>query len=286
MAVRVHTGRTGAVALIVVSMLIAGAMPDAWGAAAVVAKKTGAPTCDRAAFRMVLDVGHTAQVPGARSARAVPEYHYNLRLAKEIEQALRDAGFARTALLITATPPREGLFERAERANKLSADLFLSIHHDSVPNALLEKWEFEGEEYAFSDRFKGHSLYVAFDNADRKGSIQFARLLGLQLKARGLQFTPHYTDPIMGSRRREWVDSTVGVYRYDALIVLKHTQMPAVLLEAGSIINRDEELLLRSPAHRALITASVAEAVERFCAIRMPLRRPAAVRQVAPAKRP
>jgi N-acetylmuramoyl-L-alanine amidase len=43
--------------------------------------------------------------------------------------------------------------------------------------------------------------------------------------------------------------------------------MPAVLLEAGSIINRDEELLLRSPAHRALITASVTEAVERFCAL-------------------
>jgi N-acetylmuramoyl-L-alanine amidase len=62
--------------------------------------------------------------------------------------------------------------------------------------------------------------------------------------------------------------------------------MPAVLLEAGLIINRDEELLLRSPEHRSLITAAVAEAVEKFCAARAPLRRPAAAMQASPAKRP
>ena len=33
-------------------------------------------------------------VSGARSARAFPEYEFNLRLAKQIEQALIDAGFA------------------------------------------------------------------------------------------------------------------------------------------------------------------------------------------------
>jgi hypothetical protein len=35
----------------------------------------------------------------------------------------------------------------------------------------------------------------------------------------------------MGDRRRELVDATNGVYRYDQLIVLRTTQMPAVLLE-------------------------------------------------------
>jgi N-acetylmuramoyl-L-alanine amidase len=137
-----------------------------------------------------------------------------------------------------------------------------------VPNAFLEKWEFEGEEYGFSDRFKGHSLFVSFDNPDRKGSLLFARLLGRQLRDRGLQYTPHYTEAIMGARQRQLVDSMAGVYRYDQLVVLKHTRMPAVLLEAGSIINRDEELLLRSPEHRALIGASVTEAVTAFCKLR------------------
>ena len=70
--------------------------------------------------------------------------------------------------------------ERVERANALGADLFLSIHHDSVPDQLLEKWEFEGEQRGFSDRFKGHSIFISDDNSDRAGSLLFARLLGGQ----------------------------------------------------------------------------------------------------------
>src|SRR5213076_1968926 len=118
----------------------------------------------------------------------------------QIEQALIDAGFVRTILLITAEPSRRGLFQRVERANGLAADLLLTIHHDSVPNEFLETWEFEGEEYRFSDRFKGHSIFVSHDNADWRGSLRFGRLLGLSLKARGLQYTPHYTEAFMGNR--------------------------------------------------------------------------------------
>jgi N-acetylmuramoyl-L-alanine amidase len=247
-----------------------GPIHRARGEAKAPAAKASGPTCNRAAFRVVVDVGHTADVPGAKSARAVSEYYFNLRLAKEIDQALIQAGFRRTVLLITTEPPRGGLFQRAERANNMAADLFLSIHHDSVPNAFLEKWEYEGEEYSFSDRFKGHSLFVSFDNPDRKSSLLFARLLGRQLKDRGLQYTPHYTEPFMGHRQRELLDSATGVYRFDELVVLKQTHMPAVLLEAGSIINRDEELLLGTPKHRALITASVTEAVKAFCKLRSP----------------
>jgi hypothetical protein len=66
------------------------------------------------------------------------------------------------------------------------------------------------------------------------------------------------------------VDANVGVYRYDQLIVLKSTRMPAVLLEAGSIINRDEELVMNSPERQSLIGAAVTDAVDGFCAIRRP----------------
>jgi len=47
-------------------------------------------------------------------------------------------------LLVTRGPARPSLFDRVARANRLSADLFVSIHHDSVPDKLLESWEFEG----------------------------------------------------------------------------------------------------------------------------------------------
>ena len=72
----------------------------------------------------------------------------------------------------------------------------------------------------------------------------------------------------MGHRRHELLDTEAGVYRYDQLVVLRKTLMPAVLMEAGSIINRDEELELASPERRALTSAAVAAAVEDFCATR------------------
>jgi N-acetylmuramoyl-L-alanine amidase len=44
--------------------------------------------------------------------------------------------------------------------------------------------------------------------------------------------------------------------------------MPSVLLEAGSIINRDEEVLMGTDEHRLQIAGAVTEAVERFCTLR------------------
>src|SRR5207247_10405953 len=151
--------------------------------------------------------GHTVERHGVLSARGATEYMFNLRLANQIEQRLTDAGFAKTVELITAAPPPRGLLERAARANTLGADLFLSIHHDGVTDQFVERWEYDGRQRAFSDRFKGHSIFVSIDNGNYSGSLRFGRLLGMQLKARGLQYTPHYTEKFMGSRQRKLVDA-------------------------------------------------------------------------------
>ena len=227
-----------------------------------------ASSCNRASFRTVIDVGHTLESPGAMSARGVPEYEFNLKLAKAIEQKLNADGFSRTAMLITAGPSVKGLIARTRNANAAQGDLFLSVHHDSVPEQFKESWEFEGKQYQFSDRFTGHSLFVSLDNAERKASLLFGNLLGKQLKARGLQFTLHYTEAFMGSRRRDLVDPEAGVYRYDKLFVLRGAKMPALLLEAGMIVNREDELVLASPERQTLIAAAVSDAVEKFCDLR------------------
>jgi N-acetylmuramoyl-L-alanine amidase len=234
------------------------------------AAKADGPACNRQGFHVVIDVGHTVEAPGAQSARGQYEYDFNLRLAKRIERKLTEAGFEHATLLITHGKTRKQLFRRVSNASKDSADLFLSIHHDSVPDKFLEKWQFEGEEHIFSDRFKGHSIFVSRGNGSYDASLQFARLLGKELKARGLRYTPHYTEKFMGSRQRQLVDADAGVYRYDQLIVLKNSRIPAALLEAGSIINRDEELAMGTPERQSMISAAVLDAVDAFCAARKP----------------
>lgn len=256
-----------AVPLIAISILGAGSLAARGEDRPPPAAKPAAD-CPHSAFRVVIDVGHTLEVPGAISARGVPEYAFNLQLANDIKRALVDAGFDKTVVLITAAAPPRGLVERALRANAMRADLFLSIHHNSVPDNLLETWEYAGHESHFSDRFQGYSIFVSKDNGDRNGSLGFGRLLGKELQAHGLGYTPHYTLALMGRHRRELVDAEAGVYRFDQLVVLRGTRMPAVLFEAGSIINRQEEPVLASPERRAVTSVAITAAVEDFCTAR------------------
>jgi N-acetylmuramoyl-L-alanine amidase len=253
--------------IVLASILIASG-PRAVSAEEHAKNQAAAATCAPSAFRVVVDVGHTLEVPGAMSARNVPEYAFNLQLAREVKQALVDAGFEQTDLLITAAAPWRGLVERAARANALHANLFISIHHDSVPDKLKHIWEYAGQKNEYNDDYPGYALFISNDNADPAGSLFFGSLLGHELQARGLKYTPHYTDPVMGHRRRILVDAEAGVYRYDQLIVLRQTRMPALLVEAGSIVNRDEELELAKPERRALTSAAIAAAVAEFCAAR------------------
>jgi N-acetylmuramoyl-L-alanine amidase len=225
-------------------------------------------SCTRSTFRVLIDVGHTATSPGADSARGVPEYEFNLKLADVIVQSLREARFGKTVRLVTSGTRLTSLFRRAARADHLQADLFLSIHHDSVPDNLKEPWQYEGKKNYYSDRFSGYAIFVSNDNPDRAGSLAFGHSLGQELQKRGLHYTPHYTLQVMGRFRHELVDPEAGVYRYDHLIVLHNTLMPAVLLEAGSIVNRQEELELATPERRLIVAEAVTAAVEDFCTSR------------------
>src|SRR5215831_8094897 len=75
--------------------------------------------CDPAKFRIVLDVGHTAESEGAISSRNVPEFVFNLRLARRIEEKLKAEGFAETRLLLTEGKAKPSLAKRVAAAKNL-----------------------------------------------------------------------------------------------------------------------------------------------------------------------
>jgi N-acetylmuramoyl-L-alanine amidase len=280
-----------AAGLVAAIFLLAGAGSQAARSEEPPAQPAKESACQRAAYRVVVDVGHTIKIPGADSARGVTEYVFNLELSDAIKRELVAAGFDKTVELITATAPLRGLIERAMRANAMHADLFIAIHHDSVPDQMIETWTYEGKTNHYNDRFSGFAIFVSNNNADRAGSLAFGHLLGKELQGRGLKYTPHYTLPMMGRHRHELVDADAGVYRYDQLGVLRLTAMPAVLLEAGSIVNRDEELELATPERRLLTAQAVVAAVTAFCEARAKpgaehqVKLPAPSRPVPPVRR-
>jgi N-acetylmuramoyl-L-alanine amidase len=252
-------------AIIANSLLIGFLVSEPTRAAAEPRTERKVVACKPEHFKVALDVGHTVENQGATSARGVKEYVFNLRLAKDMEKALKDAGFSQTHLFITSGATKAQLFKRVARANTLGVDLFVSIHHNDVQERYKAKWEHAGESRAYSDQFSGHSLFVSRENPRFADSLAFGRLLGIALKEQGLIYTGHHLEDVPGERR-QLLDPDAGVFRYDKLVVLMHTKVPAVLVEAGIIVNRVEELLLETPEHRARIAQANLSAVSRFCA--------------------
>ncbi len=205
---------------------------------------------DRTAI--AVDVGHFLEKPGAISARGVAEFHYNLQLAREVSESLRRAGHK--TILIGEDGMAENLGSRAPRASGMG--LFISIHHDSVQPRFLAAWEYEGEARNYSDRFSGFSLFVSRLHPDPRASLKCASAIGAALRQAGFTPSRYHADPIVGENR-PFADEENGVHYFDNLAVLKTARVPALLFEAGVIVNRDEELRMRDPAVRGQIAGAI-----------------------------
>jgi N-acetylmuramoyl-L-alanine amidase len=212
-------------------------------------------------FVIAIDIGHSPTNPGATSARGVSEYNFNRNIAVQLLQRLQSEGF-RNTFIITEKQPGMGLFSRASIASA-RADLLLSIHHDSAQPQYLSSWIYNDREYKHSDLFNGYSLFISKKNPQWERGLLFSQLLGDALLQAGIKPTLHHAEPIEGENR-PLLDSARGIYQFDDLILLKRATIPAVLMECGVIVNRQEERRLSDAGYqRALVTAMV-QAIRQY----------------------
>ena len=222
--------------------------------------------CVKDLFPVALDIGHTLEDPGATSARGIPEFAFNMALGRDVERALAASGFPARRIIVSGKG-KDQLSRRVAAAAALSPAVVISIHHDSVQERYLEDWRFAGAARRFSDRFSGFSIFVSRANPHFAESLALARDLGRNLVAAGLRFSPHHAERIKGENR-ETLDGEAGVFEFRNLRVLKQASVPAILFEAGIIVNRAEEMELASPARRQLAAAAIVDAVTDMCARR------------------
>lgn len=220
--------------------------------------------CAPAEFPVAIDVGHDRARPGAISARGIPEFEFNLALARTLLAELVGAGFS-GALLIGESGARIELRERTAIAERAGARVLVSIHHDSVQPRYLEPWTSGGRVREHTTYARGFSLFVSAENRFFAASRDLASRIGSELRATGKRPSVHHGEPIEGEGRQV-IDAANGVYRFDQLVVLRSAAMPAVLLEAGVIKHRDEELVVATPAFQADVAGAIRRALEQACA--------------------
>lgn len=211
---------------------------------------------------VAIDVGHTRASPGAISVFGIPEYEFNLRMAKRLESTLQATGTIQ-AFLIASEKPR-ALPERTRIAASRNADLFVSIHHDSAQDKYLEEREAAGgKTQRYTDKVSGYSIFVSRKNPRYEKSLDLARQIGRAMRRANLKFATHHNEAIAGENR-PIVDPDAGVYAFDDLVVLKTASMPAVLVECGVIVNPEEEKELLTEPRQATITAAIVRGIRDY----------------------
>ncbi|MEO7727984.1 MAG: N-acetylmuramoyl-L-alanine amidase, partial [Burkholderiales bacterium] len=110
-------------------------------------------------------------------------------------------------------------------------------------------------------RIAGFSLFVSRENPAWRQALRCASAIGAALVTAGFQPSLYHADAVLGENR-PFADKANGVHFFDHLAVLRHATMPAVLFEAGVIVNRDEEVVMRDADARARIAGSVAQGID------------------------
>jgi N-acetylmuramoyl-L-alanine amidase len=220
---------------------------------------------------VAIDAGHGGEDPGAIGRRwRTREKDVTLAIAREL------------ARLVNATPGMKGvlirdgdyfveLVRRREKARRLKADVFVSIHADSLPGKRANQVR-GSSVYALSDRGASSALARALaDDANASDWIGGIDPRELDRDVRGL-IGDLTKDAAMADGSRLGADVLSGLrgagplhnerVAHAGFAVLKQP-WPAVLVETAFISNAREEELLRSPAHRRRIAEGIHGGLKR-----------------------
>ncbi len=166
------------------------------------------------------------------------------------------------------------LGERREIARRLKADLFISIHADSAPNADARGASVYTLSEVASDKVAAQ-LAIKENRADILNGVDLGGETGdvssilIDLTQRE---TMNISSAFAGLLQREMADNVLmksGYHRYANLVVLKAPDVPSVLIETGYMSNMDDARLLFSKAGQQRIAVAVRKAIEAHFARRL-----------------
>ncbi len=214
-------------------------------------------------LKIAIDIGHTPKSPGAISARGVSEYLFNKNIATRLHKKLKQDKRFKDSFIINESGENISLSTRAAVATRRGADLLISIHHDSVEPKDLSYWIYQEKIMAHCDKFTGYSIFYSEKNGSPVHSLIFAVVLGSEMLRSGFCPTLHHAEKFTGGDK-DLIDKTRGIYKYNQLVVLKNSTMPAVLFECGIIKSRIDELQLSNSKYQQKLVDTLFRAITKY----------------------
>ncbi len=227
---------------------------------------------------VVIDAGHGGIDPGAISpGSGLREKDVTRRIARAIREALLASGRVRVALT------REDdrflvLQERYGVARKLKADLFISIHCDSVGAPDGSGGASGATVYTLSEVASDKEAARLAARENKADIIQGVNLAGaspdissllIDLTQRETMNNSASFAQLLGREAKERVPIKPNFHRMASLVVLKAPDMPSILFETGYISNPRDAAFIDSREGRAAIAESVRRAVDIHFARRL-----------------
>ncbi len=192
----------------------------------------------RSQMRIVIDAGHGGKDPGKEGSPSKnDEKHLNLSIALQVGERIKREFPAAKIFYTRASDTFLSLEERANFANRLKADFFVSIHCNSNK----------------SSEVAGAKTHIHSKN--NKDAHMLATLVQHSLETNAKRVNRGVQD----SRERG-----------ENLFVLQYTNMPSILVETGFLTNPEEENYINSAFGQQMLADAIFRGISRYVLYKHP----------------
>jgi N-acetylmuramoyl-L-alanine amidase len=226
---------------------------------------------------IVIDPGHGGEDPGARGRRGTHEKKVTLIISRKLK-ALIDAEPNMRAMLTRDGDYFIRLEDRVEKARRVKADLFVSIHADAVRKANVRG----SSVFALSERATSRTAQLLADRENTADLIGGVSLEGkdrhLKMTLADLSLTTQISDSLkLGKAVLGELGGVNPLHKQNVeqagFAVLKAPDIPSILVETAFISNPDEERRLNDAAYQEKIARAILRGIKTYIAKNPPVPR-------------
>lgn len=215
--------------------------------------------------RIVVDPGHGGHDPGAIGPNGIQEKDVVLAIGLRLRELFKEE-LGVDVVMTRSTDVFIPLEERTAIANKVGADLFLSVHANAAPNRSAAGIETYYLNLAKTDKV---AQLAAKENGTTLEKVSVLQAILFDLMANyKLNDSAHLADEVQKSlhkkiRSRYGDVKNLGV-KQGPFYVLVGASMPSILVETAFLSNAAEESRLKDPAYQEMAANGILEGVRSY----------------------